>query len=65
MEPVKVRGQDTGWVVIVQEAYQTAIGGTLDRLKQNLLRSGLIALGVVALVMAGLWGMAKRMSVRG
>ncbi len=62
MEPVRVRGQDTGWIVIVQEAYDTAIGATLQKLKSSLIRSGLIALGLIALVMAGMWGMAKRMT---
>ena len=64
MEPVRVRGHDTGWIVIVQEAYDTAIGATLDELTRGLIRSGLIALGLIALVMAGLWGMAKRLSMK-
>lgn len=62
MEPVRVRDADTGWVVIVQEDYDTAISATLATLKRGLLHSGMIALGLVALVMAGLWGMAKRLS---
>ncbi|MFZ1937441.1 MAG: protein kinase [Thermoguttaceae bacterium] len=62
MEPVVVRGHDTGWIVIVQEAYDTAIGDTLAGLKHGLVTSGMIALGLIALVMAGLWGMAKRLS---
>jgi eukaryotic-like serine/threonine-protein kinase len=62
MEPVRFRGRDTGWVVIVQEAYDTAIGGTMDELKRDLVRSGLIALGLISLVMAAMWWMAKRMS---
>ena len=65
MAPVSVRGHDTGWIVIVQEAYDTAIGDTLGKLKHGLVNSGLIALGLIALVMAGLWGMAKRLSTRG
>jgi hypothetical protein len=63
MEPVKVRDKDTGWIVIVQEAYDSAIGATLDKLTHGLIRSGLIALGLIALVMAALWGMAKRLSM--
>lgn len=62
MEPVMLRGKDTGWIVIVQEAYETAIGATLDELTRGLIRSGMIALVLVALTMAGLWGMAKKMS---
>lgn len=62
MEPVQVRGKATGWLVIVQEAYDTAIGATLQELRSELIRSGLIALGLIALVMAGMWGMAKRMT---
>ncbi len=62
MEPVAVRGRDSGWIVIVQEAYDTAIGDTLAGLKHGLVTAGVIALGVIALVMAGLWGMAKRLS---
>jgi len=62
MEPVSVRGHNTGWIVIVQEAYDTAIGDTLGKLTRGLVNSGLIALGLIALVMAGLWGMAKKLS---
>ena len=57
-----MRGRDTGWIVIVQEAYDTAIGATLQKLERSLIRSGLVALGLIALVMAGMWGMAKRVS---
>jgi hypothetical protein len=64
MEPVRVRDRDTGWIVIVQEAYDTAIGATLNELRKGLIHAGAIALGLIALVMAGLWGMAKRMSLR-
>ena len=63
MEPVILRDKDTGWLVIVQEAYDTAIGATLDKLTLGLIRSGAIALGLIALVMAALWGMAKRLSM--
>lgn len=62
MEQVRVGDKDTGWIVIVQEAYDSAIGETLDNLTRGLVRSGAIALGLIALVMAGLWGMAKRLS---
>jgi hypothetical protein len=62
MEPVRVRGKDTGWIVIVQEAYDTAIGGTVERLTEGLIRWGLVALLLVTLIMAGLWAWAARWS---
>jgi hypothetical protein len=64
MEPVRVRGDDTGWIVIVQEAYDTAIGSTLDRLQSGLLHYGRLALAMIALVMAGLWWFAARLAVK-
>jgi len=47
--------------VVVQEAYQGAIGSTLARLKGSLVRWGLWALLAIAIVMVGLWGLALRM----
>ncbi len=64
MKPVLMRDQDTGWIVIVQEAYEATIGQTLNNLTRSLIRSGVIALGLIALVMAGLWGMARRLSMK-
>lgn len=61
MEPVVVRGEPTGWVVIVQEAYDAAIGSTLENLKRGLKRYGIAALSFVALVMVGLWGLASQL----
>ena len=61
MEPVKLRGQDTGWLVIVQEAYDTAIGAPLGRLETDLIHYGLAALGIVAVVVLGLWGFTIRL----
>ncbi len=49
MQPICVRGKNTGWIVIVQEAYDTAIGATLEKLTHGLIRSGAIALGLIAL----------------
>jgi eukaryotic-like serine/threonine-protein kinase len=63
MEPVRLGEQDTGWIVIVQESYQSTIGDTLGNLSRSLIRSASIALGLIALVMAGLWGMARRLSM--
>jgi len=64
MEPIRVRGQQTGLVVIVQEAYDAAIGATLDGLKEGLVRRGLTALLLIVLVMISLWWFATRLSVK-
>jgi len=63
-EPVLVRGQETGWWVIVQEPYDKfdgTIGWTLDKLKGTLILYGLTALGMVLLVVLGLWGFSIRL----
>lgn len=62
MEPVKVRDEDTGWLVIVQTAYDSAIGSTLNNLAAGLVRYGLIALAVISLVITALWAWASSMS---
>lgn len=58
--PVVVAGRkpeigDTGWMVIVQERYSDAVGPATD-LGNDLVRHGLIALGVVLAVVTALWG---------
>lgn len=60
IEPVGVHGEKTGWSVIVQESYETAIGATLARLRASLIGYGLMALAMVGMVLAGLWGLAFR-----
>lgn len=45
----------TGWVVIVQERLEEAIGPAQE-LGRKLVRSGLIALGIVIAVVTALWG---------
>ncbi|MFH1266091.1 MAG: hypothetical protein ABIK89_10215, partial [Planctomycetota bacterium] len=63
-EPVLVRGQETGWWVIVQEPYDKfdgTIGWTLDKLKGTLILYGVTALGMVLLVVLGLWGFSIRL----
>ncbi len=60
MEPVRIRDRDSGWIVVVQEAYDSAIGRTLAELRRGLMQYGLAALGAIALVTAGLWGLALR-----
>jgi hypothetical protein len=64
MEPVKVRDADTGWVVIVQKAYDEAIGTTLSDLRQGLIRYGIAALVMITLVMVFLWGLTLKMSAK-
>ena len=64
MEHVKVREEKTGWVVIVQKAYDEAIGTTLSDLLQRLTHIGIAALAMIALVMAALWAWTLRMIVR-
>ncbi|MGD0900373.1 MAG: protein kinase [Thermoguttaceae bacterium] len=60
MKPVRIRGEDTGWLVIVQEGYDAAIGSIIARLRGELIRCGVRALILVGLVMAGLWVFAAR-----
>ena len=50
----------TGLMMIVQDPYRAAIGGTLDQLRSRLLESGLVALAVVAVVIAGMWWLVMR-----
>jgi eukaryotic-like serine/threonine-protein kinase len=64
MEPVLVRKAQTGWVVIVQQAYDTAIGSTLADLQSELVRYGLAALALVAIIMGLLWAYTTRISGR-
>jgi hypothetical protein len=55
MAPVEGRDGNTQWVLIVQRRYQSAIGHTLDELKQSLWINGLLTIGVVAAVSAVMW----------
>jgi len=58
--PVKIRDGNTGWMVIVQESYDEAIGSTLDDLKTSLWKSGLMAVCVVTVLSTGLWAFVIR-----
>ncbi len=58
---VTVRDNPTGWVVLVQNSYQRAIGDTLTELRKSWMTSGLIGLGAVAAVLLALWWFAFRM----
>ncbi len=58
MQPVEVRNRDTGWLVIVQEAYSgspNTIGWTMEQLQDGLIRRGLWTLAMVAVIIFGLW----------
>jgi hypothetical protein len=57
---VSIRDGQTGWIVIVQEAYEGAIGHTLETLKRSLLTSSLIACALIGVLLAVLWALAIR-----
>jgi hypothetical protein len=59
-EPVIVRDEPSGWLIIVQESYDRAIGSTLHKLRIALIGYGLVALLTVGLVIVGLWIFALR-----
>lgn len=61
MQPIRARGADTGWIVIVQEAYESAIGATLADLRAKLVRYGIGAGAMVVVVVVGLWVLAVRL----
>jgi hypothetical protein len=61
---VLARGEEVGWWVVVPEAYDTHDGTivwTLDGLKSELILYGVAALGMVLLVVLGLWGFSIRL----
>ena len=51
----------TGLMIIVQDPYGGAIGGTLGQLRSSLVGSGLVALAVVGVVIVGMWWLVVRM----
>lgn len=57
---VTLRDNDTGFVVIVQESYDGAIGGTLRRLNQRLFSTSLVAGISIVLATTVLWGLVVR-----
>ena len=61
MEAVRLAGQPTGWLILVQESYDTTIGQTLQELRQQLVGYALAATVGVILVIVGLWSLALRM----
>jgi eukaryotic-like serine/threonine-protein kinase len=58
--PVAMRDGDTGFVVIVQESYDGAIGGTLERLKNRLYSTSLVAGVSIVLATTVLWALVVR-----
>lgn len=52
---------DTGWSVIVEESYESAIGATLRDLWAGLIAYSWRALAMVLVVVLGLWGVAYRL----
>ena len=59
--PVKVRGNDTGLSVIVQESYDTIIGQPLSQMRQGLILLSVISFGLSAAVIVPLWGIILRL----
>ncbi|REK17388.1 MAG: serine/threonine protein kinase [Planctomycetota bacterium] len=58
--PVGMRDRDTGFVVIVQQSYEGAIGNTLERLRQRLFSTSLVAGAAIALATTILWWLMIR-----
>lgn len=58
--PVEIRDSQTGWVVIVQESYEGAIGHTLSELRRSMLSNGLLAIALIAALSAVLWAFVLR-----
>jgi hypothetical protein len=59
--PVTIRGKDTGWMVINQESYESAIGEPLAKLRSALFHHGMEALALMVLVMIATWAFAIRL----
>jgi serine/threonine protein kinase len=57
---VAMRGAETGFVVIVQESYDGAIGHTLERLKGRLFSTSLVAGISIVLATTALWWLVVR-----
>jgi len=58
--PVEMHSGPTGFVVIVQESYDGAIGSTLRRLENRLVSTSIIAAVSIALAIALLWAVVVR-----
>ena len=60
--PIVVRGEPSGWMVVVQEDHQAAIGETISRLRQQLIIHGIAAFALVITLLWGLWALAVRLT---
>jgi hypothetical protein len=58
--PVTLRNGDSGFVVIVQESYDAAIGGTLARLRNRLYSTSLVAGIAIVVATTLLWALVVR-----
>ncbi len=58
---VGTKPEAIGWRVIVQEDYESALARPLGEMRQRLVRFGLIAAGMVAVILLGLWTLALRL----
>lgn len=58
--PVMMHSGSTGFVVIVQESYDGAIGSTLKRLENRLVWTSVVAAVSIALAIAVLWAVVVR-----
>jgi serine/threonine protein kinase len=59
--PVKVRGNDTGLLVIVQESYDNIIGQPLSQMRRGLILLSVITFGLSIAVIVPLWGIILRL----
>lgn len=65
--PVKLKRADadvsemTGWLVLVQEDYESALARPLQEMRNKFFQFGLIAAGMVMVILLGLWTLALRL----
>ena len=64
MAPVRVHSQNTGWVVIVQEAYEEVIGKPFQRTRRELFWLGMRSLAVGVGISAFVWFVLIRQVVK-
>jgi serine/threonine protein kinase len=62
LAPIEAQERPTGWYMLVQDSYDSAIGRPLAELRDSLLMSGAAAFAMIGLVIAGMWWFVWRMS---